>query len=231
MWLRHLKSWLVVGLLVSNLAVGLTSLVYLNSINDRYATLIDTNMPLINRLRTLTRELGTIQRYARRVIEPAAEPRWESLVDAMDEASNSARVHAAQLGRMDLFRDTPHAAALARFAQEYDERADQFLALVRAKRTEEAGRFNTDVLRPTYDRYQVALDAAADYVQQRGMDLRDRYAQESRLFSRLLLAIAGWPVVAAMLVVIPMIFLLTILIMSIFAPGIGLGRPAEPPVG
>jgi hypothetical protein len=229
MLFNRLKSWLVVGLLVSNLAVGLLSLFYLNSINERYASLIDTNVPLINRLRTLTRELGSVQRFARQVTDGVIDPNWAKLVEAMDAASNNARAHAAELGRVELFRDTRHALTLARFSQEYDDKADHFLALVRDRKIAEAIKFNSEVLRPTYDNYQVALDAAANYVQQQGTDLRTQYAQESRRFSGLLLAFAGWPVVAAVLVVGLMLLLILLLLASVFAPGIGWRRPVTPP--
>jgi hypothetical protein len=229
MFFNRLKSWLVVGLLLSNLAVGLMSLFYLNSINERYASLIDTNVPLINRLRSLSRELGGVQRFARRVAEPASDADRTALLDEMDAASNNARAHAAQLGRMGLFKDTRHAQTLARFGQDYDDRADKFLALAREGKLDEANKFNAETMRPTFDSYQLALDAAANYVQQQGTDLRARYEQESRLFSRLLLAFAGWPVVAAALIVVPMLFLILMLIVAVFAPGLGWRRPVGPP--
>jgi len=227
--LQRLKSWLVISLLCSNLAVGLLSLYYLNSINDRYASLIDVNMPLINRLRTLTRELGSVQRLVRRVTDPANEADWPALVESLDAASNSARAHAAQLSRLDFFKGTRHAQVLAQFSQEYDDKADEFLALIRGRKFAEANRFNTDVLRPTYDNYQQALDSAANFVQQQGADLRAKSEQDSRRFSGVLLAIAGWPVLAAGLLVALMAVLLLLLVISVFAPGYGGARSTSPP--
>jgi hypothetical protein len=229
MLFNRLKSWLVVGLLVSNLAVGLLSLFYLNSINERYASLIDTNVPLINRLRTLTRELGNVQRYARRVVGPVDDREWASLVEEMDAASNTVRAHAAELSRVELFKDTRHAQTLVKFGRDYDDRADQFLVLVRQRKFDEANQFNAGVMRPLYDRYQLELDAAADFVQRQGTDLQARYAEESRWFSRLLLAFAGWPVVAVVLAIVPVVLFFLLLLLAILAPGFGGRRPVEPP--
>lgn len=225
----RLKSWLVIGLLVSNLTVGLLSLFYLNSINERYATLLDTHVPLINRLRTLTRELGLVQRYARRISDETDPARRAALADEMDAASNNARAHAEQLGRQEMFRESAHAGRFATFSEDYDDKADHYLALVRAGKLAEAARYNSEVMRTTYDDYQAAIDVAANRVLQQGLDERARYEQESRWFSRLLLAFAGWPVFAALLLIIPVVIAFVLLAIAILAPALGSRRTANPP--
>src|SRR5205085_11949283 len=102
----------------------------------------------------------------------------------------------------------------------YDEKSDQFLVLARAGKFSEANKFNTETLRPLYDAYMLALDAAANFVQRQGSDMRDRYAQDSRWFGGLLLAFAGWPLLAAVVGLLVMAVLTIGLIISIFAPGL-----------
>ncbi|HEY4300278.1 MAG TPA: MCP four helix bundle domain-containing protein [Candidatus Didemnitutus sp.] len=225
----RLKSWLVIGLLVSNLAVGLLSLFYLNSINGRYESLLDSHVPVINRLRTLTRELGLVQRYARRITDESAPAGRLALADEMDAISNNARAQAEQLSRHELFRETVHAKRLAAFSQDYDDKADHYLALVRDGKREEAARYNAEVMRATYDAYQTAIDVAANGVLQQGMDERARYEQESRWFNRLLLAFAGWPLFAAILLTVPVAVVFVLLAIAIVAPALGVRRNYDPP--
>lgn len=218
--LGRLKFWLVVGLLASNLAVGVLSLYSLNSISERYASLLDRSVPLINSLRTLTRELSAVQRNARRVIDPESEPAWRQLLQQMDETSNLARARAMDVSGMDLLRDTHHVAAIRQVSKDYDEKADRFLRLIREGKFAEASTYNAEMLRPAYDNYMRTLDSAAYYVERQGNYLRASYAEDSRLFSGLLLAFAGWPVLVALLGGLLLLLLVTALIVSVFAPGL-----------
>jgi len=217
--LSRLKFWLMIGLLVSNLAVGLLSLYVLRNVNQRYTHLLDRSVPTLNGLRTLSRELSAVQRLARRIVDPDNERAWSDLLPQMDDSSNLAQVHARDMARAEAFADTPLRAAIERYSREYDEKVDAFLALARAKKLDEANRYNTDILRPFHDTFQNTLDDAADHVQQQGRDLSDRYAEDSRFFSSLLLAFAGWPLLAGLAAVFVMAVLIVGLLVSVFAPG------------
>lgn len=217
--LSRLKFWLMIGLLVSNLAVGLLSLYVLRNVNQRYTHLLDRSVPTLNGLRTLSRELSAVQRLARRIVDPDNERAWSDLLPQMDDSSNLAQVHARDMARAEAFADTPLRAAIERYSREYDEKVDAFLALARARKLEEANRYNTDILRPFHDTFQNTLDDAADHVQQQGRDLSDRYAEDSRFFSSLLLAFAGWPLLAGLAAVFVMAVLIVGLLVSVFAPG------------
>jgi Four helix bundle sensory module for signal transduction len=218
MQFSRLRFVLILALLASNLLVGVLSLYFLRSMDQRYATLFDRSVPAINSLRTLTRELSTVQRLARRVVEPDQETAWKNLLTQMDDASNNALAHALEISRMDLFKETRHAATIAEVSKEYDQKVDHFLALARDQKLAEASQFNLQVLRPYYDTYQHTLDVAAGYVQQQGSDLRDRYTEESRVFGGFLLAAAGWPLLAAAMVIGVMVLLVIGLFAAVFFP-------------
>ncbi len=224
MFTRRVRFWLIVGLLVSNLAVGILSLFFLRSVNQRYAVLFERSIPVVNNLRTLTRELGGVQRFARRVVDPQNEPKWGELVPQMDDLSDKARLHAVEISNAELFKATPHADAIATMGREYDGKVDAFLKLVHAGKLSEANRYNMETLRPAYDAFQLKLDAAADFVEDQGNNLRDRYTQDSRFFGGLLLAFAGWPVIAAGIAVLVLSLLIVTLLVTIFTPEFGWGR-------
>ena len=230
MFTRRVRFWLVVGLLVSNLAVGILSLFFLRSVNQRYAVLFERSIPVVNNLRTLTRELGSVQRMARRITDAEKGPDGKELAPVMDDLSTKARVHALDISNAELFKDTPHAGAISAMSREYDTKIDAFLRLTHAGKLSEANHYNIDTLRPAYDNYQLKLDAAADYVENQGNNLRDRYAQESRFFGGLLLAFAGWPVIAAGIAVLVLSLLIITLLVTIFTPEFGWNKrlPGKP---
>ncbi len=221
MFSRRVRFWLVVGLLVSNLGVGILSLFFLRSVNQRYALLFERSIPVVNNLRTLTRELGTVQRLARRVVDPASEPAWKELPPLMQDSSARARTHAADISTAELFKGTPHTEAIVSMSRDYDAKVDRFLLLIQAGKLAEANHYNVEILRPTYDNYQLTLDAAADFVESQGNNLRDRYTQDTRFFGGLLLAFAGWPVIAAGVAVFVLALLIITLLVTIFAPEFG----------
>jgi len=221
MFSRRVRFWLVVGLLISNLGVGILSLFFLRSVNQRYALLFERSIPVVNNLRTLTRELGGMQRLARRVADPAHEPAWKELPRQLEDNSTRARAHALDISNAELFKGTSHVDAIAGMSRDYDGKARHFLALVSADKMAEANQYNIEVLRPTYDNYQLTLDAAADFVESQGNNLRDRYTQDSRFFGGLLLAFASWPVVAAGVAVFVLALLIVTLLVTIFAPELG----------
>ena len=227
MFFSRFKFILIVALLASNLAVGVLSIYFLNSINERYATLLDSSVPLINNLRTLTRELSAVQRLARRVVDPANETTWKDLVQQLDDGSNNAKAHAREISRMQFFKDSNIGENIRKCSEEYDAKADTFLVLIRSQQMGEANRFITEILRPTYDRYMVALDKAAAHVARQGADLSASYAADSKLFSGFLLAFAGWPLLAAGIVLLMMAFLLVLLVASVLLPGISWSKPVK----
>ncbi|HVT72575.1 MAG TPA: MCP four helix bundle domain-containing protein [Lacunisphaera sp.] len=214
----RLRFFLIVALLVSNLMVGLGSLWFLRSMDRRYAALYDRSVPVLNHLRTLTRELSTVQRLARRVSDPRNEPEWAALVTQLSEGSDAARAHGERIGGMELLKNSPHYANLRNAGREYDNRVDEFLALVRADKLSEASQFNIAMLRPTYDRYMDLLDDVAVYVDREGNNLRARYAEESKRFGGLLLAFAGWPLLAAGVVIVIVTLLVLGLFVAVFFP-------------
>jgi hypothetical protein len=224
------RFWLVVCLLLSNLTVGGLGLYVLHSVNQRYAALFAHSVPVVNNLRMLTRELSQVQRLARRIVDPANEPAWQELIPQMDDVSKKARGRALDVSGAELFRDTPHAAGIAALGREYDDRVEKYLALARERKLPEANQFNNEVLRPTYDNFLLKLDEAADFVEAQGNTLRDRYTQDTHFFGRLLLALAGWPLVAAGLALLILGALIAVLLVTIFAPDLS-GKKAGPRAG
>ena len=214
----RLRFVLILALLASNLLVGVLSLFFLRSMDQRYSALFDRSIPLINNLRTLTRELGGVQRLARRISDPKNEPDWASLLPQMADGSNQAKAHAQEIGGMVLLKETPHLGAMTSLSQEYDGKVDEFLILVRAQKFPEANQYNIEVLRPAYDRYMDVLDTVANYVEREGSDLRVRYAEDSRLFGGFLLAFAGWPLLVAMVIIAVMSLLVIGLFVAVFFP-------------
>lgn len=226
LWVLHLpmprspsvRFWVLAGLLAANLVVGVLSLYFVRSVNQRYAELFEDGVPSIYSLRTLTREVTGVQRLARRLVTPEHEPRWETLLPEMSAAVQNLQFLTRDVESLAVLRDTGHPAAITATSAEYAEQARRFLEIVRAGRLEEASEFNLAQLRPYHDRFQEALDAAADHIEEEARDLRDRYARDSRFFGGVSLAFASVPLVAITIGVLVMTILIALLLLVVINP-------------
>ncbi len=212
------RFWILAGLLAANLVVGVLSLYFIRSVNDRYAELFENGAPAIYSLRTLTREVTGVQRLARRVVSPEHETAWETLIPQMIEAGQRVQSRTREVAGLAVFQDTEHPAEITAINREYDTHTAHFLALARDKRLAEAGEFNLAVLRPCHDRFQQVLDASADHIESQGRNLRDRYARDSRFFGGISLAFASVPIVAVTGGVLVMTFLIGMLLLVLINP-------------
>ena len=212
------RFWFIVGLLATNLMVGIVGLYFLRSVNERYASLFERGVPVIYNLRTLTREIYSVQRFARQISTPETAEVPLHLVPQMNETSDRVRQHAEDIANNELLRNTPHQRAIAAVSREYDENVDQFIILAGRGTQADAAKFNLTTLRPCQDRLQQELDAASDYVEEQGRDLHERYTQESRYFGGLTLAFTSWPIAAATLVMLMLAVLVVVLFIVIFSP-------------
>jgi len=222
------RFWLLVVLLAANLVVGVLSLYFLRSVNERYAVQFENSVPVINTLRTLSRDLAAVQRLARQIGDSENVPVAGDLSALLDELGAKVRVHVLEISRRDLLKGTAPAAAIVAVSREYDEKVDQLRALTVGQKFAESRRFNLETLRPCADRFQVALDAAAMQVEQQDNGLRDRYAKDSRFFGGLALAFAGWPVLLALLAVLTLGLLVLALLITVFTPGLDRRRSVPP---
>ncbi len=220
----RLRFVLFLALLASNLLIGVVSLLYLRSMEQRYTALFEGSVPLVNHLRTLTRELSTVQRLARRISDPKNETDWAKLLPQMTADSKQAHRHALEITSMGSLAGSVHAGVISRTGHEYDALVEKFIALAQSGRIAEANQFNIDALRPAYDQYMDALDAAGNFVEREGSDLRARYAADSRLFGGFLLAFAGWPLLVAAIVTLVMSLLVAGLFIAVFFPKLFVSR-------
>jgi hypothetical protein len=223
----RLRFVLFIALLASNLLIGVVSLVYLRSMETRYAALFERSVPIVNHLRTLTRELSSVQRLARRISDPDNEKAWAELLPQMTSGSKDAHRHAMDITTMGSLAGTVHAEVITKTGHEYNRLVETFIGMAQAGKIAAADEFNVTTLRPAYDQYMEVLDAAGNFVERESSDLRARYAEDTRLFGGMLLAFAGWPLLAAAVIILLMSLLVIGLFIAVFFPKLFVSRQAS----
>ena len=213
-----IRFWILAGLLATNLVVGVLSLYFLRSVNQRYAALFEGGAPAIYSLRTLTREVTGVQRLARRIVTPAHEPAWRDLLPEMTQARNQVDARIQEVRTFTIFQGTEHPAAVLAASEDYAGHVRTFLALAAEGRLDDAAEYNLIELRPSHDRFQHVIDRSADFVAVNARDLRDRYARDTRFFGGLSLAFASVPIVAVTIGVLIMTVLIGVLLLVVINP-------------
>lgn len=212
------RFWILAGLLSANLLVGVLSLYFIRSVNQRYAELFASGVPVIYNLRTFTREVNAVQRLARRITSPESEPNPIDLIPQIELARDRIAARARDVAKFPIFNGTTHPAAIVEMDGEYAGHVQHFLGLVRAGRLAEASAYNLDWVRPCHDRYQQALDLAADFVEAQGRNLRARYEKDSRFFGGVSLVFASVPLAVVAVGALVMTVLIGMLLLAIFLP-------------
>ncbi len=210
---------LLVLLLVSNLTVGVLSLFFLRSINDRYAALIDKSVPLLNDLRGLTKNISMAQRSTlRAIVAPTPGERTEML-ERLRKGIADAEINIDEIqNEADLIENTAQLKTLLAMHRQYIGQVRQFLDLIAGGNLAAADSFNRASLRPTYESYISAVEGAANQVEHLGADLSHRYSADAKYYGNYLMAFAGWPLLAIGVGGTVTLLLLGILLFAIFTP-------------
>ncbi len=211
--LRGLKIFVVI-LMVSNLLLGGLSVYLLRSLDESYSNLIDRNFPLMNALRKLTKETISMQRQVlAALIATDQTGRADSLQKLIEARTRQAR-YLAGLLRADEFRARPELShALLQSSQAYEGGVEKFRALLAADRRPEADQLRNELLRPSVNHYLDVIDQAAAAVEDGSQRLNDDYSGLVRTHSTLLLGLASWPLVIALVLTVVVGFIIGVLVL------------------
>lgn len=211
--LRNLKV-LVVLLVVSNIALGIFSVILLRSVDQRYSELIDRAVPALNDLRELMGDTVAVMR--------ATNPRnfsgpRENLPAALRVAH--AAMQTAQgfrtglLGNDSLKEEPADREAVRKTGDAFAATVTEVLQLYSTERLADAVRLREAELLPAFDQHLAAIGKAADAVEALSLGANKDYTTRTNHVSRIVLGVASWPVIAlGALLVLTAVFVVAMMI-------------------
>lgn len=184
----------LVALLCSNLLLGILGVRFLVEIDREYSALVQTNLPLLNDLRSVAWEVTVMQRSINRY--PHRSPAQQPLLFAQAE---TARTRAAGLLRALRERPLPAPAAarvaeLAQIQTDLDGMARRWRAQVRSGDPAGADDLNLTALQPRYEEYTALVELFAREIEQDGSARSQAYSESASRFRTIMLGIATWPI-------------------------------------
>lgn len=216
------KFWILLGLLLSNVVVGVVGLRALAKLDRSYTDLVERGLPTLNTLRAMTRDFAVIQRASLRAVLSNDQAERAEQLGRIREARAKVVRHEAALRTGTLSGES----ALRAF-QTARERYDAATALVITeldRGNPDAARIQREQMRGAYDDLLDQLDAMADATVRSGKTLSQQYSGEAQRFTHLLLALSGWPLAVIGIV---LLFALALGIFLLFAYR-AVGTPEQP---
>lgn len=213
----RLKFWVLVILLISNVAVGGAAIFFLRQLDQKYSELVATGLPALNALRALTRDASALQRASlRATVTTDAAARGDEL-GRIDQSRRAIQATLASLEKDHVLNEGEF-RALHTAARDYLTVVAEFEQEVRAGNMSAAMKLQRENLRAAYDRQLAVIDQTAQRVVAVGTALNEEYSSRMRGTATLLGALAGWPLITAILGLVVMLGLLLTLIISVFWP-------------
>ncbi len=193
--MRNLKLLLLV-LLISNVGLGLLSFFLLRSVDQRYSALLERTVPLLGDLQTLTAKSVNAMRgtnpdaIGRSFGDPAQLARFHAAVGA-DRA-----LREKTLSRPWPTELLPGRDEIERAGGLFTKRCTETLDLLSKGERAAALRMRDERLRPAFDDYLNTLTKAADLVEANSDKVNEQFSDTAGSFSRIVLGVGIWPVVA-----------------------------------
>lgn len=193
---RNLKL-LVVVLLLSNVGLGVLSFFLLRAVDERYSDLLDHTVPLLNDLQTLTAKSVEAMRGTNpEEIEKTPGSRAIVIGSGRAGVANDRTLREKALARQWPAELAGGHDEVRRAGEQFTRLCEEVLELQAAGNRSGAKQARDERLRPAFDHYLVVLTKTADLVEEHSGRTNDQYSGRTGNFSKIVLGIGSWPVLA-----------------------------------
>lgn len=195
---RALK--LLVGVLVlSNIGLGLFSFFLLQAADQRYNSLIERTIPLLNDLQTLTARSVEAMRGTNPVLFDGAPGGRSAAVVRGQAALERDHVLRARILHHEWPENLPGGREeFIAAGADFTRLCGETLALHATGATAEAVKLREQALRPAFDHYLDATTKIADVIEANSNQSASRVGFTVKSFAKIAFSVAGWPLVAVM---------------------------------
>ena len=198
---------------MSNVALGVFSVLALRAADRRYSELIDRSVPVLNDLQTLTAQAAQAMVATNPVrleaMGPAEFMRAATAAIAADASQRTDLLHESWLTK-----DGPDRKEMAAAGQAFTATAAATVSLIEKGSSAEVAHVRETRLRPAFDRYIIAITKTADVLESESRKANLSESNHTSSISTLLIGFATWPVVAIIaLVAVTAAFVLVLMLL------------------
>ena len=214
-----LRKWFILGLLVSNLILGGLSFFLLRALDARYSELLGRSVPIMAELHGVTMSVMRSRRAMSDSLTAKPGPEQTAFLDrAVHFEQASAKARLGYQYSPDVLNGEAVDREMESVAADYKAVMQRFLGFVRNGRIAEASALRTNDLRVITDRYYELLEKRTTQIEERAEQMGQDYTKGISFQSKLVLTMASWPIMAALLVVLVFLITLLSLFVAVFTP-------------
>jgi hypothetical protein len=208
---RQLK-WLVIVLVISNITIGLFSMVALRQADRRYSDLIDRSVPVLNDLQTLT--ACAMQAMSATNVDRFHQAGSRAASTANQAFAADLSLRHKVLGEKWIPSELPERDQMQTAGDVFTKDANATLALLERGDWTAAATERETQLRPAFDHYVNTITVAANALE---AESRNANASESKRTSKIttvLVGFASWPIIVVVaLLLITAAFVLVLMLL------------------
>ena len=205
----------IIALILSNILLGAVSVMLLRRLNARYTDLINRTVPTLNDLRSQTTDaLAVFRTISFSTLHDLPEDRRHAALEFARAALAHERKDFSTMLATPPFVDSPKfGAGLAKVAVPFEQGIDEFIRLYSEGKISEAAEYREATVRPAFDRYLGVIALTAGAIESSGLKDSDALTETTGSFSRIMIALASWPLLLiAALLVFTLLFLAVLMI-------------------
>lgn len=197
---RQLK-WLVVVLVISNIALGVFSMYALRESDRRYSDLIDHSVPVLDDLQALTAEAAQVM-VMTNLGRLESTPKADFLGMARSTIVSETTLRGKVLADTWIATDGSERNEIDAAGQAFTAVVTTILTDVEAGRLAEARKGRTTALPPVFERYISAITKAATAVEFKSQQVNDTESQRTSTISTMVLGLASWPILMVLMILL-----------------------------
>jgi hypothetical protein len=193
---------------------------FLRTVDRKYSNLIDSAVPTLNDLQTLTAlSMAAMRSTNPTLFDESPRHRAELLEQARAAFQREVDLRNKILKRDWLSVDTPERRNFKDAGEGFTQAATPVINLLESSSGAQAGRQREQLLRPAFDRYVAATTKAADVLEERSLRTSGALTAGTVSISKMMLGLASWPVMLlGVFLAIIALFLIGILLKVTFSP-------------
>ena len=199
--LRRLRMFVVI-LAISNVGLGLFSVLALKKVDQEYSFLIGSSVPLLNELRATDRDASKLYLAVIAGLVTRDPVKCENAIQQAGHYLENGNHDRTRVVVANLLRQNPALAAeLQSSGEAYERSVRALLPRVTPENTADAERDRVEELQRVYNRYAAAMRNVSAFVTNSAEAASSNYSSETWHRSLLVLGFAGWPVMLAVAIV------------------------------
>ncbi len=214
-----IRQWFILGLLVSNLALGGLSYTLLRELDTQYSNLLDRSIPILAKRHGISVNLIRSRRAMLDSLAAKTDAERALLLDrAAHFEQESAKLRLNYQHSPDVVNGQDLDAEIEAVARDYRKGMEQFIALVHAGRAVEAAELRTNGLRQVVDHYDDVIERRVTQIEARAEQINQTYTQGNGFRAKMVLLLASWPVVATLAITCVLVITFLALLAAVLKP-------------